>query len=74
MTFQFNCYKLKLATYQIIKSANVNLWISFAHCKHIYIFFRAMGTFWKMARIGERKSPWVAAACVLMAVNILFLS
>jgi len=31
-----------------------------------------LGTFWKMARIGERKSPWVAAACVLMAANILF--
>ncbi|ROT78456.1 putative protein kish-A-like [Penaeus vannamei] len=33
-----------------------------------------VGTFWKMARIGERKSPWVAAACVMMAVNVLFLS
>ncbi|KAG7172102.1 kish-A-like [Homarus americanus] len=33
-----------------------------------------VGTFWKMARIGERKSPWVAAACILMAVNVLFLS
>ncbi|XP_076029616.1 transmembrane protein 167A-like protein ksh [Oratosquilla oratoria] len=31
-----------------------------------------LGTFWKMARIGERKSPWVAAACIFMAVNILF--
>ncbi|KAK7063053.1 hypothetical protein SK128_028491 [Halocaridina rubra] len=33
-----------------------------------------VGTFWKMARIGERKSPWVAAACVLMAINVLFFS
>ncbi|MCL4129773.1 UNVERIFIED_CONTAM: hypothetical protein GTU68_007979 [Idotea baltica] len=31
-----------------------------------------IGTFWKMARIGERKSPYVAAACICMAVNILF--
>ncbi|KAK8394843.1 hypothetical protein O3P69_005960 [Scylla paramamosain] len=33
-----------------------------------------IGTFWKMARIGERKSPWVAAACVCMALNVLFWS
>ncbi|KAF6210927.1 hypothetical protein GE061_014039 [Apolygus lucorum] len=31
-----------------------------------------LGTFWKCARIGERKSPYVAACCVLMAVSILF--
>ncbi|EAT48546.1 AAEL000407-PA [Aedes aegypti] len=31
-----------------------------------------MGIFWKLARIGERKSPWVALACVLMAASILF--
>ena len=28
---------------------------------------------WKAARIGERKSPWVAAALIAMAVHILFL-
>ncbi|KAK7098366.1 hypothetical protein V1264_002681 [Littorina saxatilis] len=33
-----------------------------------------MGTFWKCARIGERKSPWVAACCVAMALSILFWS
>ncbi|KAL8614222.1 hypothetical protein ACOMHN_026439 [Nucella lapillus] len=33
-----------------------------------------MGTFWKCARIGERKSPWVASCCVAMAVSILFWS
>ncbi|KAH9398778.1 hypothetical protein TYRP_018589 [Tyrophagus putrescentiae] len=27
-----------------------------------------LGTFWKCARIGERKSPWVAACCLVMAV------
>ncbi|KYB25120.1 protein kish-A [Tribolium castaneum] len=31
-----------------------------------------MGTFWKCARIGERKSPWVAVACLIMAFSILF--
>ncbi|XP_044262191.1 protein kish-A [Tribolium madens] len=31
-----------------------------------------MGTFWKCARIGERKSPWVAVACLTMAFSILF--
>ncbi|KAJ8962041.1 hypothetical protein NQ314_005823 [Rhamnusium bicolor] len=31
-----------------------------------------MGTFWKCARIGERKSPWIGACCVLMAFSILF--
>ncbi|KAF2895417.1 hypothetical protein ILUMI_10754 [Ignelater luminosus] len=33
-----------------------------------------MGTFWKCARIGERKSPWVAACCLIMAFSILFLT
>ncbi|KAL7020416.1 hypothetical protein ACKWTF_011521 [Chironomus riparius] len=31
-----------------------------------------LGTFWKLARIGERKSPYVSVACLLMAVTILF--
>uniref|UniRef100_A0A1L8DA22 Protein kish n=1 Tax=Nyssomyia neivai TaxID=330878 RepID=A0A1L8DA22_9DIPT len=30
-----------------------------------------MGIFWKLARIGERKSPYVGVACVLMAISIL---
>lgn len=29
------------------------------------------GLFWKAARIGERLSPWVALACILMGVAIL---
>ncbi|PSN41145.1 Protein kish-A, partial [Blattella germanica] len=33
-----------------------------------------LGTFWKCARIGERKSPYVAASCVIMAFSILFWS
>ncbi|KAG5311113.1 KISHA protein, partial [Acromyrmex insinuator] len=32
------------------------------------------GTFWKCARIGERKSPYVAFCCVCMAFSILFWS
>ncbi|KAK9884919.1 hypothetical protein WA026_009156 [Henosepilachna vigintioctopunctata] len=32
------------------------------------------GTLWKCARIGERKSPWVAASCIMMALSILFFS
>nr|XP_021135990.1 protein kish-A [Columba livia] len=31
-----------------------------------------LGIFWKCARIGERKSPFVAVCCVLMAISILF--
>jgi len=31
-----------------------------------------LGTFWKFARIGERKSPWVSGCCVLMAFGLLF--
>ncbi|XP_031626343.1 protein kish [Contarinia nasturtii] len=34
----------------------------------------AMGTFWKLARIGERKSPYVAVCCIMMAASILFWS
>lgn len=35
---------------------------------------RMLGIFWKLARIGERKSPYVGVACVLMAASILFWS
>ncbi|CAK9819821.1 Protein kish-A [Anthophora plagiata] len=30
------------------------------------------GTLWKCARLGERKSPYVAVSCLLMALSILF--
>ncbi|KAJ3068129.1 hypothetical protein HDU98_008698 [Podochytrium sp. JEL0797] len=30
-----------------------------------------LGSFWKLARIGERLSPYVALACVVMAVKTL---
>ncbi|XP_074660627.1 protein kish-A [Tubulanus polymorphus] len=33
-----------------------------------------LGIFWKSARIGERKSPYVAVCCIAMAFSILFLS
>ncbi|KAJ8714497.1 hypothetical protein PYW07_002722 [Mythimna separata] len=33
-----------------------------------------LGTFWKCARIGERKSPYVAVSCIIMAFSILFLT
>ncbi|KAM9330956.1 protein kish-A [Gastrophryne carolinensis] len=32
-----------------------------------------LGIFWKCARIGERKSPYVALCCVVMAFSILFM-
>ncbi|KAF5401482.1 hypothetical protein PHET_05048 [Paragonimus heterotremus] len=31
-----------------------------------------LGLFWKCARIGERKSPYVALCCVVMACAVLF--
>lgn len=31
-----------------------------------------LGIFWKCARIGERKSPYVAVCCIAMAISILF--
>ena len=30
-----------------------------------------VGFFWKMSRIGERLSPYVSAACILMTVHVL---
>ncbi|XP_043475324.1 protein kish-A [Leptopilina heterotoma] len=33
-----------------------------------------LGIFWKCARIGERKSPYVALCCFFMAFSILFWS
>jgi hypothetical protein len=32
------------------------------------------GIVWKAARIGERLSPWVSVACILMAVHVLYAS
>uniref|UniRef100_A0A9L0JTR2 Protein kish-A n=1 Tax=Equus asinus TaxID=9793 RepID=A0A9L0JTR2_EQUAS len=32
-----------------------------------------LGIFWKCARIGERKSPYVAICCIVMAFSILFI-
>ncbi|XP_078253172.1 protein kish-A [Rhinoraja longicauda] len=31
-----------------------------------------LGIFWKCARIGERKSQYVAICCIVMAFSILF--
>jgi len=31
------------------------------------------GIAWKAARVGERLSPYVGAACVIMAFHILFI-
>ncbi|KAL1924369.1 uncharacterized protein VTP21DRAFT_7404 [Calcarisporiella thermophila] len=33
-----------------------------------------LGVFWKAARIGERLSPYVSLACVLMGVSLLMSS
>ncbi|KAI8617584.1 hypothetical protein BC830DRAFT_1062318 [Chytriomyces sp. MP71] len=30
-----------------------------------------LGAFWKLARIGERLSPYVALACIVMAIKTL---
>ncbi|XP_059473275.1 protein kish-A [Neocloeon triangulifer] len=31
-----------------------------------------LGIFWKCARIGERKSPYVGFCCLVMAASLLF--
>ncbi|CAG2108906.1 unnamed protein product [Medioppia subpectinata] len=31
-----------------------------------------LGVFWKCARIGERKSPYIAISCLAMALSNLF--
>ncbi|KAL1874217.1 hypothetical protein VTK73DRAFT_544 [Phialemonium thermophilum] len=31
-----------------------------------------LGIFWKFARIGERLSPYISVACIIMAVRLLF--
>ncbi|XP_026639545.1 protein kish-A isoform X1 [Microtus ochrogaster] len=38
-----------------------------------YLTVRLLGIFWKCARIGERKSPYVAVCCIVMAFSILFI-
>ncbi|KAI9139723.1 transmembrane protein 167 precursor, partial [Paraphysoderma sedebokerense] len=30
-----------------------------------------LGLFWKLARVGERLSPYVSLCCIVMAVSIL---
>lgn len=42
--------------------------------RHEIALCRVLGTFWKCARIGERKSPFVACSCVIMAFTLLFYS
>jgi len=37
-----------------------------------WIEFRFRGTFWKFARIGQRKSQYVALFCLGMAFSVLF--
>ena len=32
---------------------------------------RPLGIFWKAARIGERLSPYVSLACIIMGISIL---
>lgn len=32
------------------------------------------GFAWKAARVGERLSPWVAGACLFMAITLIFRS
>lgn len=32
----------------------------------------ALGLTWKMARVGERLSPYVSAACIVMGFAVLF--
>ena len=64
------------------KTASTYLWIMkwciFEMLKFLVyakiVCFRLLGTFWKCARIGERKSPYVAISCVIMAFSILFWS
>ncbi|XP_026749871.1 protein kish-A [Galleria mellonella] len=52
-------------------------------CAYLRAFFPSLmdrnktgllGTFWKCARIGERKSPYIAVCCIIMAFSILFLT
>jgi hypothetical protein len=31
-----------------------------------------MGIFWKLSRVGERLSPYVSMACVVMALRMLY--
>ncbi|KAI9228168.1 MAG: DUF1242-domain-containing protein, partial [Piptocephalis tieghemiana] len=31
-----------------------------------------LGLFWKMARVGERLSPYVALSCMIMAVQLVW--
>ncbi|CAO2611206.1 Protein kish-A, partial [Lemmus lemmus] len=32
-----------------------------------------LGIFWKCVQIGERKSPYIAVCCIVMAFGILFI-
>ncbi|XP_068663876.1 uncharacterized protein [Aristolochia californica] len=48
-------------------------------CTYIKLHFPAFlqektgfrGFFWKAARIGERLSPWVAIACLVMGISVI---
>ncbi|CAO3579686.1 unnamed protein product [Absidia cylindrospora] len=40
---------------------------SLIHCNKTGL----LGLFWKAARVGERLSPYVSLACILMAISIM---
>ncbi|KAJ1985054.1 Essential protein suggested to function early in the secretory pathway [Dimargaris verticillata] len=49
---------------------------TYVHAQFPYILDRNkqgfLGLFWKAARVGERLSPYVSLACVLMAVRLIW--
>ncbi|CCH59518.1 hypothetical protein TBLA_0B06970 [Henningerozyma blattae CBS 6284] len=47
---------------------------TYIHCQWPSLLDRyknhsTLGAFWKMARIGERASPYVSLACIAMAIS-----
>lgn len=65
------CNRLNLSFYLFKEIYNIHVKYT-CELKNYFLFFRPLGTFWKLARIGERKSPYVSFCCIAMAFSILF--
>ncbi|CAG5091589.1 Oidioi.mRNA.OKI2018_I69.PAR.g13152.t1.cds [Oikopleura dioica] len=57
--------------------------LSICTCAYIRSFFPSLldkhktgflGIFWKFARVGERLSPYVSLACIILGLKIMFFS
>ncbi|KAH3901272.1 probable Protein kish [Saccharomycodes ludwigii] len=68
MSALFNFYSL-LEVLLLLICTSTYIYIQWPSIFNRYKGNGVLGIFWKFARIGERASPYVSLACLIMAVN-----